>query len=448
MINWQQFGLRSNPYDIVPLIEGGELPIKQAFVGRKEELKTLEDIILSENRACITILGNVGVGKTSLANFHKFIFKHDQTAKPLFSFRREIEASENLINKRSFILEIIGSVLKEIKLLHPDLIEQDPLLKKLRKLVDITQALGISGGINVGIVNANFSESSIDIPVIIPISILEGYFIDLIDFIRKNKIAGKTYEGLIVHVNNFDVLLKDPSQKKKVLTFFQEIRDFLQTRHVYFIFLGPKTFYRDIIAKENRIKGIFHLSPIMVGPLSKEEVLQALEERMELLKSPDVVRYITPVSQEVIFRLYDFYDGDVRSIMNAIKAILSQASDTIVEPLGLSEALLLLGKERWNDVEKLDITKGQTQILIALAKAHEYITQKDISKQFRKAQTNISSHYFSPLSQAGIIEVKREEGKMKYWGLTKEYEPIKFLLETQSLVQKRAQKDLQQLSLF
>ena len=86
MINWQQFGLRSNPYDTLPLIEGGELPIDKAFVGRTMELQSLKDIFLSDSRACLTILGNVGVGKTSLANFHKFLFKYVEKKKSLFSF--------------------------------------------------------------------------------------------------------------------------------------------------------------------------------------------------------------------------------------------------------------------------------------------------------------------------------------------------------------------------
>ena len=36
-INWQQFGLRKNPYDTLPLIEGGDISIDKAFVGRDVE---------------------------------------------------------------------------------------------------------------------------------------------------------------------------------------------------------------------------------------------------------------------------------------------------------------------------------------------------------------------------------------------------------------------------
>ena len=37
-VTWQQFGLKKNPYDTLPLIEGGDLSIEKAFVGRREEI--------------------------------------------------------------------------------------------------------------------------------------------------------------------------------------------------------------------------------------------------------------------------------------------------------------------------------------------------------------------------------------------------------------------------
>ena len=88
-INWQQFGLRKNPYDTLPLIEGGDIPINKAFVGRDQEKKIIDSLLESSERICLTICGDVGVGKTSLANFQKFVWKYKKQ-KLLFSFRREI----------------------------------------------------------------------------------------------------------------------------------------------------------------------------------------------------------------------------------------------------------------------------------------------------------------------------------------------------------------------
>lgn len=133
-INWQQFGLRKNPYDTLPLIEGGDLPIEKAFVGRDSEKKFLNSLFKSNERICLTIGGDVGVGKTSLANFHKFIWKYHTKEKLLFSFRREIEANGDLLNKKNFLIEIIGSVLREIRLLQPELLKNE-LLKSYLKLL-------------------------------------------------------------------------------------------------------------------------------------------------------------------------------------------------------------------------------------------------------------------------------------------------------------------------
>ena len=449
MINWQQFGLRSNPYDTLPLIEGGELPINKAFVGRTIELQSLKDIFLSDSRACLTILGNVGVGKTSLANFHKFLFKYEEKKKPLFSFRREIEASKNILNKKSFLTEVIGSTLREIRLLDPDLIKKEEFLQKLEKLVDITQSLDISAGISIAGFGGEFGKTGItEYPPSLSNTMLENYFSNLVEFIKSHEIAGKRFGGLIVHINNFDIVLSDSKEKRGVIGFFQEIRDILQTRDVYYLFLGPKHLFRDIISVEKRLKSVFHLSPLVVNPLSKLEIIKAFEERMDLLKSPDVVKYIAPFSNEAIFSLYDLYEGDARSIMNGLKDILSQVPETVLEPLGVDEAMLLLGKERWEVIKKSELTKEQEELLIFLATSSNYVTQKDLATKFKKAPSNISGYYFNPLKDAGVIEVKKQDGKLKYWGLTQDYIPIKYILKSKESIQQKTKEDIRQLSLF
>ena len=91
----------------VPLIEGGYLSIEDAFVGRDKEINFLDNLFESERRGCLAICGNVGVGKTSLANFQKVIWKYRKN-KLLFSSRREIEASDLSLNKKSFLLDKMG----------------------------------------------------------------------------------------------------------------------------------------------------------------------------------------------------------------------------------------------------------------------------------------------------------------------------------------------------
>ena len=448
LINWQQFGLRKNPYDTLPLIEGGDLPINKAFVGRNSEKEFLNSLFESNERICLTICGDVGVGKTSLANFHKFIWKYTND-KLLFSFRREIEANNDLLNKKNFIIEIIGSVLREIRLLDPELLKNE-LLQKISKIVDISQTMAISGGASAFGFGLDMGKEKITTtPIQLSATLLEEYFVSLINFIKENKIKGLKYSGLIVHVNNFDIILSSEKGKEMAISFFDEIRDVLQTTDVYFLFLGPKNLFKDIISARQRVKSIFYQTPLFVNPLSKTEIAKAFEERMQLLKSDDVASYIKPIEDDVIYKIYDLYNGDIRSIMASIIDVLGQYSEKLAKSLSVNEAMLLLGKERWEKIENvMKLTTEQKTILKYLANAEKFISQKEIVEMFRKNKSNVSGYYFKPLRENNIIEEKERENNTPYYGLTCDYMPLKWLIKSQKVVSESINDKSNQLNLF
>ena len=451
-INWQQFGLKKNPYDTLPLIEGGDLLIEKAFIGRDSEKKFLDSLFKSSNRVCLTVCGDVGVGKTSLANFHKFIWKYTKE-KLLFSFRREIEANNDLLNKKTFLIEIIGSILREIRLLDPDLLKNE-LLKKLSQIVDISQTIALSGGFSGGAAGFSFGldaskEKVTTMPIQLSATILEEHFVDLVNFIKNNKIKGKKYSGLIVHVNNFDIILSSEKGREMSISFFDEIRDILQTSDVYFLFLGPKNLFKDIISARKRIKSIFYQTPLLIHPLSKSEIAKAFEERMQLLKSDDVDSYIKPVEDEVIYKIYDLYNGDIRSIMASVVDLLGQYSEKLAKPLSANEAMLLLGKERWEKIENIvKLTHEQKEILKYLASAEKFISQKEVVKMFKKTQSNVSGYYFKPLKENNIIEQKNVDQRTPYYGLTADYVPLKWLMNSQKEINKSIEEKSKQLPLL
>jgi len=451
-INWQQFGLKKNPYDTLPLIEGGDLLIEKAFIGRDSEKKFLDSLFKSSNRVCLTVCGDVGVGKTSLANFHKFIWKYTKE-KLLFSFRREIEANNDLLNKKTFLIEIIGSILREIRLLDPDLLKNE-LLKKLSQIVDISQTIALSGGFSGGAAGFSFGldaskEKVTTMPIQLSATILEEHFADLVNFIKNNKIKGKKYSGLIVHVNNFDIILSSEKGREMSISFFDEIRDILQTSDVYFLFLGPKNLFKDIISARKRIKSIFYQTPLLIHPLSKSEIAKAFEERMQLLKSDDVDSYIKPVEDEVIYKIYDLYNGDIRSIMASVVDLLGQYSEKLAKPLSANEAMLLLGKERWEKIENIvKLTHEQKEILKYLASAEKFISQKEVVKMFKKTQSNVSGYYFKPLKENNIIEQKNVDQRTPYYGLTADYVPLKWLMNSQKEINKSIEEKSKQLPLL
>jgi len=447
-INWQQFGLRKNPYDTLPLVEGGDISIDRAFVGRSVEKKFLDDLFSSNDKVCLAICGDVGVGKTSLANFHKFIWKYTKE-KLLFSFRREIEANNDILNKKNFLIEIIGSFLREIRLLQPDLLK-DESLKKISQIVDFSQTLAISGGASAFGFGLDLGgEKTITPPIQLSASLLEESFTNLIAFIKNNEIKGLKYSGLVVHVNNFDIILSSEKGKEDAIRFFDEVRDILQTPDVYFLFLGPKNLFKDIISARQRVKSIFYPTFLMVNPLSKTEIVKAFEERMQLLKSEDVASYIKPVADEVIYKIYDLYNGDIRSIMASVIDLLGQYPEKLAKPLSTNEAMLLLGKERWEKIEMaMKLTNEQKTILKYLASADKWISQKEVSVMFSKAQSNVSGYYFRPLKENNIIEEKQRIKTTPYYGLTADYIPLKWLIESQDAVSRSVEDKSGQMGLF
>jgi len=423
-INWQQFGLKGNPYDTLPLVEGGEVSLEAAFVGRERERQVIESAFSQDSRAAIAICGDVGVGKTSLANMEKFSWKYGKT-KPLFSFRREIEASVPLLNKREFILEIIGSTLREITLVDPRLLQQKTL-RKLNRLVDVSfeRSLTFSAGVAAGVINGSVGVSAqTTLPQEMSMSSLEKCLWELLQFVSTEKINGRRHQGLIIHMNNFDVAIEQ--DRPRVRQFFQDIRDVLQMPHLYALFLGPRDFFDSVISTHPRVRSMFSQPIIQLEPLSKEEILEVFRERMTLLRSHHVKQVTEPIALEVISALYDLHAGDIRSIMASINHILSEYPNIVAHTLNLSEAMLLLGQWQWEQVTHVSgLTREQQDVLRHIARAPEQVNQKELARMLHKAEANISGYYMKPLKERGVIELKEKKGREKYWGIASAYMPL------------------------
>jgi DNA-binding transcriptional ArsR family regulator len=440
VVNWQQFGLRGNPYDTTALTEGGVLALKDAFIGRTREREYLDGLLRSESRLALALCGDTGVGKTSLANYEKYLWKSEMP-KRLFSFRREIEANEDLLSKPKFLLEIIASIIREIRLVDTELLKQ-PVLAKLDRIIDVTETIALSANISAEFMGygggiGGSKDIVVSQPLNLPTATIERYFTDVLSFLKGNKVGGKQYEGLIVHTNNFDVLMK--YRPEQVMRFFDDIRDILQTRDVYFLFLGPKNFYRDVIDTNQRVKSIFSPAPLVVRPLEKKEVLLAFEERMRLLKSEGVAHFIKPVDDETVFKIYDLYHGDIRSIMTAISDLLGQYSERVGKQLSVDEAALLLSEERWKRIEQLGIKGEQREVLACIVKQPALFSKTDIAKQLNKQMSSMSQYYFPPLEDNGVIVEKERKGNSVYFGLSVDYEPLRWIFEMKQRAETRAQ---------
>jgi predicted transcriptional regulator len=160
----------------------------------------------------------------------------------------------------------------------------------------------------------------------------------------------------------------------------------------------------------------------------------------------DVTKIIKPFEDAVISSFYDIFQGDIRLVMTALRDALAQFPDSFSKTLTVDEAIILLGRERMAHVEK-HLTDDKLRVLDAIVKSTHPITQVELATILGKQQTNMSS-YFKKLAELGIIEVKREEGRHKFWYLTKEYLPLQYINDAHEKLRESFIHQAGQITLF
>lgn len=449
---WELYGLKGNPYSTNPLLtEGGFLPIEQAFVGREQE----QDILMKfmdDEQGCLFVCGDAGVGKTSLLNFHKHRCKQKQ--RPVFSARKEIDMHVDLLNRKMFILEVISSLYTEVKLTDPTLVHSDEFLKKTSLLVDFTSKISITDGwnLNLGILSAGTSveQRGRELPSQLTDTYVQQYFRDFIDHLCRLSIGGKCHEKVLIHVNNFDVVLTE--QPSRVKAFLNEIRDMLQIPRVFFCFLGPEEFYRRTVVGNPRLQAVCYSEPLFLSPLKKRELVEAIGKRYNLFRISEDTTPVEPLTEEVIHKFYDVYGGDVRSILRACSQVVSALRSTNSSPLDADTALALLYRMKVDELERQGMIGEKRTVLSHIINHPEGVTQKEVSVASGKSPSNISGFYFKEFLDKGIIEESiDEQGQNKKWRLRPEFAPLyaeRDMQQSMRRLQDRQEKDSEQSSLF
>ncbi len=450
---WEVYGLKGNPYSTNPLLkEGGFLPIEEAFVGREQEKVTLLKF-MDDEQGCLFVCGNVGVGKTSLLNLHKHRCK--QKKDPVFSARKEIDMHVDLLNRKMFLLELISSLYGEVKLLDQDIVHSDDFMKKTAMLVDFTSKIAINDGwnFNIGLVSAgtNVEQSGKELPNQLTDTYVQQYFRDFISWICEHSIGGKEYKKVLIHVNNFDVVLQE--EEARVKSFLNEIRDILQTPHIFFSFLGPQDFYRKTVVGNPRLQSVCYHEPLFLDSLKKRELVEALEKRYELLRIDGDINVIEPLTEQAIHRFHDIYQGDIRSILRACSQVINALRSTNSSPLDADSALTLLYRIKSEELERKGIVGEKRTVLSQLIAHPEGVSQKEVAIATGKSPSNISGFYFKEFLDKGIIEEYADEqapAKRK-WKLRPEFAPLYSEKELQKSVhrtQDKYQEASEQLTMF
>jgi len=151
------------------------------------------------------------------------------------------------------------------------------------------------------------------------------------------------------HFNNLELLgQKGPDFMRSL---FEKIRDVLQEPDVYFVFVGYKGMFQQVIVPSERVRSIFFDTPVYLNPLDFEEIKSIIERRYELLALPDK-KWIRPVDEKVVLHLNHIFSGKIRYVMNAITTLINRIPESYSQSLGVEKALEILSSLLASELRK------------------------------------------------------------------------------------------------
>ena len=382
---WRRYGLKDNPYFVNPLNDRSNLPLS-LFIGRQEERRQLANVIRLGEARCI-VVGEPGVGKTTLVNF----VRKEASNNQFFTPSKEIEINKPIEGNELIILTL-SAIHDELKWQSVNL--EPELMQKLDALYELTQYGDLTPE------RANISQLN------------RGKLLELFREV-VSKIVHPRYKGIIIHYDNLDNI----DNPEDVLDLISDVRDFLLTQKIIFIFVGDN-FLPAIIYQKPRVSQIFINTPIEVKALSYEDILRILEERLQFMKSEDRGEIISPHIEGTIKKLFQLHDGNLREVLNSITECIKETASSN-SPIIITEALMsdILSK-KVNDSYITKLSVEDKKILRIMLDKGTHITPTELAKISGKSIQNISSKYLRKLTDMGAVRFKQAEGRNRYYEVT------------------------------
>ena len=387
---WERFGFRDNPYDTRALSLSPEsaLSVAEAFVGRGEksnEWRLLTNFLRNPGGGCAVVEGDVGVGKTTFVNFHRYLWENEAETK-LLTPASEISVQRDW-GVREFLLSVVGALAGRLALkMGQSAATKDELLTEVSALTGllVRESLNLSGGISVlgSGATGGKSKSTIVHRGEVSVPALKQYLDRLLARVRKARFVGS-----ILHLNNLELLARD--DPRRLARFFDETRDSLQTPHVYFIFVGYTGMFQEIIVPVERVRSVFFGHPIHLPPLSKQDVHSAIKLRYKLLALKKN-KWIAPVDDELIDHLYNVFAGKIRFIMDAITTLVTSLPEGVTSTLSADDAREMLQQLAWERIRSL-LTDSEQGVLTAAVEQGRF-TNSSLVKATGKSKQNVAKY--------------------------------------------------------
>ncbi len=401
---WLRYGLATSPYfpEALGADTKGPRPIT-LFCGRARQVKQLVDMIAGEESSLSIVEGPSGTGKSTFVNYAKHALRR-QDDSPLY-FAPSVEVGvQSDANAQTLLVQVIDGFVRHASDLYPKAKWQKdyPAVHKARTMVEAIQSL--SGGWGFGLFapggpGASVSRSksaSTTTPLIGPV-LSPAFFAELCGELRQ--LRDPAMRGVIVHVNNMDVLLAE--NPAAAVRLFADLRDHFQVAGMHWIFLGPPGLYDEAVAIEKRVRDFVKLR-IELDALPAKEVHDLLQARYHHYHELGT-KLVEPVEPRLIEELYDFFGGDLRGTLNAANKALGRHNPVDVAPMPTTAARQALQAEYRAQLEAN--LRGKTlAILQHLIQRGKPTFSQDDATPVEKHQPNRSDR-FKELLQADAIRL-------------------------------------------
>lgn len=404
---WANYGFLGNPFETRPLslYSQSDLSVDNAYLPRRaagewNPGEKLDQFLKSEGGGCVLVEGKIGVGKTSLVNHHRNAWRK-AVPHPLFTPISEISAEKDW-TKRQFLIDILSCLARTFITEFED--KRIGNSQLLMEVISTTGTLyqsksGKTYGVSIAGSGIQFGEGRATTIHKGEISNtqLEDYLRRVISMCRKDG-----YRGILIHLDNIEILLdKDEAACRE---FFDDIRDILQMEQAYFVFVARSGFFQEVVSPQERVRSIFYSTPVFVRPFTEDETIALVNKRYEVLAHGER-KFIKPVDDELVRRLYRIHAGRIRNVLNDIKMLILEYSSP--NRVGTLETVQALGALKRLTGEKLNcLTPGQKRFMLGLPA--EPFTNQTLVEETGKSKQNVNNilsalkkyHFIQPVEGA------------------------------------------------
>ena len=410
---WERWGFTGDPFDTnpLPINYGSGLSVVTAYIARGGVLdpgSVMRNFFKNPGGGRIVVEGEPGVGKTTFVNYHRYEWEF-QAKPPLLSPVSHISVQKDW-EEEDFLLSLLSSLSARIRLeMKEKQATKDPLLKEVSAITGVQ--LEEDGELSLSLTIAG-TGAGVNQPRKSAVKVGKMTAIDLRSYLSRlvTKVRQKLgYAGVIFHLDNLELLKQ--KDETRLRQFFEDIRDTTQEPHVYFIFVGYKGMYQEVIVPAPRVRSIFFDKPLNIEPLSVKQVHEIIAKRYELLAGPRK-RWIKPVEDAVIDHYYETFEGKIRYVMNAVTSLVSHLPDSYAETLTMDKAGELLRAIQMSEISAR-LSKVEIEVFLAAVGLRRF-TPTALGKATGKSKQLIQK-YLKTLLECRYLTHAEKVGRSQYY---------------------------------